>query len=61
MVLLLIGICIGILITIILIIKASKINPREVIGINNCCRSCGTQTRGLDCPKCKRKTQSFGV
>ena len=61
MVLLLVGICIGVLITIILIIKASKMNPREVIGINNYCRRCGTQTRGLDCPKCERKKQSFGV
>lgn len=61
MVLLLIGLIIGILITIVLIIKASKTNPHEVIGINKYCRKCGTDTKGLTCPKCDRNSQSFGV
>jgi len=46
---------------IILIIKASKTNPREVIGTNKYCRKCGIVTKGLACPKCERKSQSFGV
>ena len=61
MVLLLIGLVIGSIITTILIIKAVKTNPREVLGINKYCRKCGTETKGLACHKCEKKSQSFGI
>jgi hypothetical protein len=61
MVLLLIGFAVGILIATILIIKAVKTNSREVLGIKKICRKCGTETKGLSCPKCERKSKSFGV
>ena len=61
MVLALIGIAIGVLLVIILIIKVSKTHPREVAGIDVYCRKCGIETRGLECPKCAKKSQSFGV
>lgn len=61
MVFLWIVIGIGILIAAILIIKASKTNSREFIGTYKYCRNCGTETKGLKCPKCKNKSQSFGV
>ncbi|KER05806.1 hypothetical protein AAA799E16_01542 [Marine Group I thaumarchaeote SCGC AAA799-E16] len=61
MVLLWIGVAVGILIATILIIKAVKTNSREILGIENFCKKCGTQTNGLDCPKCERKSKSFGV
>ncbi len=56
-----IGIVIGILLVIVLILKLSKTNPREVAGMNMHCKKCGTETRGLRCPKCERKPQRFGV
>ena len=56
-----IGLAIGILIVIILIIKASKTNPQEVVGIETHCKRCGLETRGLKCPRCEKKSQSFGV
>ena len=61
MVLALIGIALGILLVIILIIKVTKTNPREVAGIDVYCRKCGLETRGLQCPKCEKKSKSFGV
>jgi len=61
MVLVLIGIAIGILLVIILIIKATKTSSRDIVGINVHCRKCGTNTHGLPCPKCKKQTKSFGV
>ena len=61
MVLILIGIAIGILIVAILIIKAKKIPSREIVGMDITCKKCGTRTHGLACPKCKNKSQSFGV
>jgi len=61
MVLALIGIAIGVLLVIILIIKVSKTHPREIVGIDGHCRKCGLETRGLECPKCAKKSQSFGV
>jgi hypothetical protein len=56
-----IGIAIGILLVIILIIKATKTSSRDIVGINVHCRKCGTKTHGLPCPKCKKQTKSFGV
>ena len=61
MVLVLIGIAVGILLVIILIIKATKTSSRDVVGIDVHCRKCGIKTQGLPCPKCEKRTQSFGV
>ncbi len=61
MVLALIGIVIGILVVIALIIKLSKTHPREVAGIDVYCKKCGIETRGLGCPNCEKKSQTFGV
>lgn len=61
MVLLWVGLAIGILIAAILIIKSVKTNSHEILGIKKFCRKCGTETKGLPCPKCEKKSQSFGV
>ncbi len=61
MVLVLIGIAIGILIVAVLIIKAFKTPSREIVGMNIHCKKCGIETNGLACPKCEKKSQSFGV
>ncbi len=61
MVLALIGIVIGILVVTALIIKLSKTHPREVAGIDMHCKKCGLETRGLKCPNCEKKSQTFGV
>ncbi|AFS82024.1 membrane protein [Candidatus Nitrosopumilus sediminis] len=61
MVLAYIGIAIGVLIVAILIVKIAKTNPRDVAGIDVYCRKCGLETRGLNCPKCEKKSNSFGV
>ena len=61
MALLWIGLAVGILLLIILIVKLSKTHPREVAGIEVYCRKCGLETRGLKCPKCENKSQTFGV
>jgi len=61
MVLLWIGIAIGILLVAILIVKATKTKPRDVLGIKIHCRKCGFETNGLKCPKCEKSSQSFGV
>jgi len=61
MVLVLIGIAIGILIVVILIVKAVKTPSQEVIGVDMHCRKCGIKTNGLKCPRCEKRTQSFGV
>jgi len=61
MVLALIGIALGVLIVIILIIKAIKTPSRDVVGIDLHCRKCGIKINGLACPKCKKTAKSFGV
>lgn len=61
MVLLWIGVALGIIIIMILIIKASKTNPREVLGYDNRCKNCGLETRGLKCPRCEKNKRSYGV
>ncbi len=61
MVIVLIGIAIGILIVAVLIIKAFKTASREIVGIDIHCKKCGIKTNGLACPKCEKKSQSFGV
>ncbi len=61
MVLVWIGIAVGILIVIILIVKAVKTSSRDVVGFDVYCRKCGIKTNGLKCPKCEKTSQSFGV
>ena len=61
MVLILIAIALGILVVAILIIKATKTPAQDIVGMNITCKKCGTRTNGLACPKCKNKSQSFGV
>ena len=61
MVLVWIGIAVGILLIIILIVKAAKTPSRDVVGIDIHCRKCGIKTNGLKCPRCEKRTQSFGV
>ncbi len=61
MVLVLIGIALGVLLVIILIIKAAKTHSRDVVGIDMFCRKCGIKTNGQTCPKCEKSRQSFGV
>jgi len=61
MVLVLIGIAIGILIVGVLIIKAFKTPSREIVGMDIHCKKCGIKINGLACPKCEKKSQSFGV
>jgi len=61
MVLIWIGIAVGVLIVIILIVKAAKTSSRDVVGVDMHCRKCGIKTDGLKCPRCEKRTQSFGV
>ena len=61
MVLALIGIAVGILIVIILIVKASKTPSQDVVGVDMHCRKCGIKINGLTCSKCEKRPQSFGV
>ena len=61
MVLVLIGIALGVLIIVILIIKAFKTPSREVVGMDIHCKKCGIKTDGAACPKCEKESQSFGV
>jgi len=61
MVLALIVIAVGILIVIILIVKAVKTHSHDVVGVDMHCRKCGIKTNGLKCPRCEKRTQSFGV
>ena len=61
MALLWIGIAIGVLIAVILIVKAIKTPSRDVVGIELHCRKCGLATKGLKCPRCEKDTKSFGV
>jgi len=61
MVLVLIGIAIGILIVAVLIIKTFKTPSREIVGMDIRCKKCGIETNGLVCPKCEKKSQSFGI
>ena len=61
MVIVLVGIAIGVLITIMLIIKAVKTPPHDVVGVDMHCRKCGLKINGLTCQKCEKTTKSFGV
>ena len=56
-----IGIAIGVLIIANLIVKIARTSPREVAGIDEYCKKCGLETRGMNCPKCEKKSKSFGI
>ena len=61
MVLAYIGIALGILLVIILIVKALKTHSHDVVGMNLSCVKCGIKTNGLKCPKCEKRSKPFGV
>ncbi|RZD39647.1 MAG: hypothetical protein CXT78_13660 [Thaumarchaeota archaeon] len=61
MVLVLIGIAIGVMVVAVLIFKAFKTSSNDIVGMDIRCRKCGIKTNGLACPKCEKKSQSFGV
>ena len=61
MVLLWIGIGIGVLIAIILIVKTIKTPSQDVLRIDTYCKKCGLKTNGLKCPRCEKRTSSYGV
>jgi rubrerythrin len=61
MVLLWIGIAVGVLIAVVLIVKAVKTPSRDVMGVQLLCNKCGSKTNGMKCPKCGDKPQTFGV
>jgi len=56
-----IGIAVGILIVIILIVKAIKTHSSDVVGFDMHCKKCGIKINGLKCPRCEKTSQSFGV
>jgi hypothetical protein len=61
MVLVLIGITVSIVFVAILIMKISKTNSRDVLGMDLDCIQCGEKTGGSKCSKCKKNAKSFGV
>ncbi len=61
MVLLWIGIAVGVLIAVVLIVKAVKTPSRDVMGVQLLCNKCGSKTNGMKCPKCGDKPQTFGI
>ena len=61
MVLLWIGIAIGVVIAIVLIAKAIRTPPMDVVKVEMQCKKCGFKTNGLKCPRCENKDSSFGV
>jgi hypothetical protein len=61
MVLVLIGIAVGILIVAILIIKATKTNSCDILGMDLHCIQCGVKTDGAKCHNCERNAKSFGI
>lgn len=60
MVLVWLGIAVGVLITIILIIKLVKTQPHQALKSEDRCERCGTKMVGIKCPKCN-KVKKFGV
>ena len=59
MVLTWIGVGIGVLITIILIVKLMRTPKHEAVSSIQYCKTCGLKTNGLKCPRCDRRP-SFG-
>ncbi len=52
MVLVFIAVAIGVLILIILIVKALKTPSYEAVSMSSYCKKCGFKTNGLKCPNC---------
>ncbi len=52
-----IGIAVGILITIILIVKIAKTSSHEAISFGLRCKICGIKTNGLKCLRCEKKVR----
>mgnify|MGYP003333475728 FL=1 len=61
MVLLWIGIAVGVLIAVILIVKAAKTPSQDIMGVKLQCIKCGFKSNESKCPKCGNKPQTFGV
>jgi hypothetical protein len=61
MVLVLIGLAAGIIFAAILIMKISKTNSHDVMGMDLHCIQCGVKTGGAKCHNCERNARSFGV
>jgi len=59
LVLIWIGLVIGVLLAIVLIVKVSKTNPHDIVGIKIHCAKCGIKTDGSKCSRCK--SDSFGI
>jgi len=57
MVLIWIGIAVGILITIILIVKIAKTPSHEAVSLAIYCKVCGIKTNGLKCISCEKKVR----
>jgi hypothetical protein len=60
MVLVWVGIAIGVLLTIILIIKLVKTHPHDAVKNEDKCERCGSKIIGVKCPKCN-KVKKFDV
>jgi hypothetical protein len=61
MVLVFIGIAVAIVFIAILIMKISKTNSRDVLGMDLHCITYGEKTGGSKCPKCEWNAKSFGI
>ena len=61
LVLLWVGIAVGVIIVIILIVKAIRTSPMDVVKMEMYCKKCGFKTNGLKCPRCESKDPSFGA
>lgn len=61
MVLVLIGIVVAIVFIAILIMKISKTNSHDILGMDLHCIQCGEKTGGSKCSKCEKNAKSFGV
>jgi len=57
MVLIWIGIAVGILITIILIVKIARTPSHEAVSLAIYCKVCGVRTNGLKCISCEKKVR----
>ena len=52
MVLVWIGIAVGVLVLLILIVKALRTPSHEAVSMSSYCKKCGLKTNGLKCPNC---------
>jgi hypothetical protein len=61
MALVLIGIAVAIVFAAILIMKISKTNSCDVLGMDLYCIQCGVKTGGAKCHNCERNAKSFSI